>query len=53
MEQSNELLIEVSIELGKACIILSMGKSSFQSSEMVKKYWEGKITRSTRCLFQN
>ena len=52
MEHTNELLIEVSIELGKACIILSMGISSFQSLEMVVKYWKGKVTRSARCLFQ-
>ena len=47
-EHSDELWVEVSIKLGKACIILFMGTSSFQSSEMVVKYWKGKTTKSAR-----
>ena len=45
---SNELYIKVSIKLGKAYIMLSMGISNFQSSETVVKYWKRKITRSVR-----
>ena len=38
-ENSIELMVEILINLEKACVTLSMGASNRQTQEMAMKYW--------------